>query len=142
MLITKYKKTTTATPAQIWDLWKDVNNWKSWDKGLEYSSLEGEFELGAKGRIQPKGGPKFRFSILESVPNKKFSDVTYLPLTKLIFTHEITKENNETVITQTVEMKGPLSWLFSKMLGNGFKKDVPAALNDLISMAESNNNER
>lgn len=137
MLITEHSKTTTASAEKIWSLWEDISNWNKWDDGIDFSELNGEFKAGTEGFLKPKGGPKLKFKLLEVVENKRFKDVTKLPFTKLIFTHDIKEENGKRIVTHKVEMAGPLSWLFNKILGQGFKNDVPGSVESLIKTAES-----
>lgn len=50
------KKVTIKTKAsreQVWKLWTDVNNWNTWDSEVAYSELNGNFEIGTFGILQP-----------------------------------------------------------------------------------------
>ncbi|GHU88747.1 hypothetical protein FACS1894174_03030 [Bacteroidia bacterium] len=38
--------TKEVTKEQMWKLWSDVNSWATWDKTIEFASLEGKFEAG------------------------------------------------------------------------------------------------
>ena len=40
---------------QMWKLFADVDKWPTWDKGVEFSKLEGKFEKGNHFMFQPKG---------------------------------------------------------------------------------------
>ena len=60
MLVIKHTVETTASPKAIWDIWQDVANWKSWDHGIEFSTIDGPFKEGTTGTLKPKGGPQVR----------------------------------------------------------------------------------
>lgn len=137
MFVAEYSKHTTASATDIWALWSDVSNWNKWDKSVEYSRLNGSFTPYSYGILKPKGGPKSKFILLEVVPNKKFTDSSSLPFAKIIFSHEIIEAQNGRVIKHTVEMKGAFSWIFNKILGKTFRRDLPEAVNKLVKMAES-----
>lgn len=136
MLIAHHSVKTKASPQAIWALWEDINNWSQWDHGIEHSKLFGLFEVGAKGWLKPAGGPKVNFEILELEFLKTFRDRSYLPLTKLDFTHRLSRDGDFTVVTQQVEMTGPLAFIFSKIVGTGIKKDMPLAMQKLVDLAE------
>jgi len=42
----------TATKEQVWNLWADVANWKSWDSTVKSSELYGNFREGTKGVVK------------------------------------------------------------------------------------------
>lgn len=144
MLLTRYSIETTAGPEYIWDLWTDVKNWNKWDHGLEMCDIYGKFQVGAKGWLKPKGGPKFKFEILEVEYLKKFKDRSNLPLTKLDFTHKIEKIGDIYLITHEVEMTGVLTFFFSRIIGKSIKNDLPHAMKNLVTQAEfkSKNNSK
>ncbi len=136
MLIIKHSIKTKAKPEAIWSLWKNINEWSQWDHGIEASQLDGPFETGSKGWLKPKGGPKVNFKLLEVVPLKKFHDRSFLPLANLDFVHTIESDGEYSTITHQVEMTGLLTFLFSKVIGNGIKKDMPFAMEKLVQIAE------
>ena len=84
---------TTVSKEQIWKLWSDVKNWKSWDEQVIESELNGAFELGRSGFLIPKGGPKTIFELIEVTKNKSFTSRSTLPLTKMDFIHTLNEEN-------------------------------------------------
>jgi hypothetical protein len=75
--------TKKATKEQMWKLFADVNNWNSWDEGIEYASMDGKFEKGNHFLLKPKGGPKVKIQLIEAIENRKFIDMTKFPLAKM-----------------------------------------------------------
>ncbi|PJD98889.1 MAG: polyketide cyclase/dehydrase and lipid transport [Leptospira sp.] len=136
MLITKHSIRIKVKPEAIWKLWEKIDEWPKWDHGIETSQLDGRFEAGSQGWLKPKGAPKVSFVIIEAVPFKKFHDRSFLPLTKLDFIHTIEQEGEYSVVTHQVEMTGLLTFIFSKIIGTGIKKDMPTAMEKLIQQAE------
>ena len=49
--------TKEATKEQMWKLFADVNNWHTWDNGIEFAKMEGKFEKGNHCILKPKEGP-------------------------------------------------------------------------------------
>lgn len=50
-----------AAPAEIWKCYADVTRWSTWDADLEFSQLDGSFEVGSSGRVKAKGAPAVKF---------------------------------------------------------------------------------
>lgn len=137
MQITKHSIKTNAKPEAVWALWENLNQWSQWDHGIEASHLDGSFKTGATGWLKPAGGPKVKFELLDVIPLKKFHDRSYLPLTKLDFIHTIEQDGDSIIVTHQVEMTGLLTFLFSKIIGTGIKKDMPSAMAKLVQLAEA-----
>ena len=55
---------TTASPETIWKIWVDVPNWEQWDKGLKTATLNGDFQLKARGQITSLEGRKTKFKVV------------------------------------------------------------------------------
>ena len=120
----------------IWNLWKDVENWKLWDDSVEYSTLNGNFESGTKGILKSKNGPKSTFVLKDCVQLKSFTTQSSLPFGKMNFVHLILEQNNELEIIHRVEMNGLLTFLFSKIIGKEIEKSLPEAVNKLVKLVE------
>lgn len=136
MLLIEHKVETTASPAQIWKVWEDVENWNSWDHGLEFSTIDGPFQTGTKGKLKPKGGPLVQTLLTEVEPLKRFVDEARLPGTKIIVSHSMRRSNEKTYVTHKIEMKGPLGWLFAFLIGRKMKKNLPNEMLSMVKKAE------
>jgi hypothetical protein len=136
MIVIRHSVRTKAKPEAIWALWSKIETWPIWDHGIEGGKVEGAFVTGAKGWLKPKGGPKVNFDLLDVQENRRFHDRSYLPLTHLDFIHTLEREGEFTIVTHQVEMKGLLTFIFSRVIGSGIKKDMPAAMAKLVEIAE------
>ena len=85
--------TKEVTKEQMWKLFADVNNWHTWDEGIEFAKMEGEFEKGNFFTLRPKGGPNVKVELLETVENKSFLDVTKFPLAKMFDNNNFSEFN-------------------------------------------------
>lgn len=128
---------TNASKDQIWKIWTDVSNWKSWDSQVVDSELFESFQQGSEGILTPKGGPKTKFELTEVTPNHSFTTTSKLPLGKMKVIHSIEKQNTELIITHKVEISGLSSFIFSKFIGEKLIKELPEALDKLVKQAES-----
>ncbi len=127
---------TNANREQVWELWSDVKNWNMWDKEVESSKIFGNFEVGVKGVMKPKSGPKAKFNILSCTRFEEFTSRSYLPFATIDFIHELTERNGQLYITHKVEISGALTFLFSKVIGKKVITELPKAMQNLSQMAK------
>ncbi|MBS0624860.1 MAG: SRPBCC family protein [Verrucomicrobia bacterium] len=138
MLIIEHTEKTKASPQAIWAIWKDVENWNTWDSGLEYSKIDGPFEAGTRGKLRPKGGPEFETLLTCVEPLKKFVDTAKLPLALFVMEHFIQESpDGMTLVTHRVEIQGFLAPFFAIVIGSGIKKNMPSEMRAMIKKAES-----
>lgn len=137
MLITEHSVTTTATPERIWEFWSDVETWHTWDRGLDSADIDGPFAAGTKGWLKPQKGPKVKLVLNEVRSNEFFHDTTHMPLAQIDFFHSMERADDITTLTQRIEMTGPTTFLFSRIVGAGLKKDLPSVMQELVRTAES-----
>ncbi|MCP4051139.1 MAG: polyketide cyclase/dehydrase and lipid transport [bacterium] len=128
-----------ATPETLWQLWSDVENWKKWDNSIEWSQMKAPFQEGSKGQLKPRNGPCTSFIVSTAVKNKRFVTQSKLPLTQLIFTHEIVEKENTISITHSIVIQGALSFLFSKIIGKSLVSELPESMINLKKLAEAIN---
>ncbi len=127
--------TKAVTKEQMWQLYADVNNWPNWDKSVEFAQLEGSFEQGNHFLFQPKGGPKMKILIFETVEHEKFVDLTTFPLAKMYGEHLLEETAAGLKITTTMKMKGILGWLWIKLVAQKIVDDLPADMEMQIQVA-------
>ena len=127
-MIKKTFSTTTneITSAQIWTLMADIDNWKTWDSGVEHSELRGRFETGSTFLLKPKGGPKVMIQLLAVEPVTYFKDKTTFLLAKMYGEHWYEETPEGVKITITMTMKGLLAGLWNKIV----MKDIVTHLAD------------
>lgn len=126
-------KTELSKKTTIWKKYKDVKNWNSWDKEIEFSNLKGDFKEGSRGSLKSIGGPKVNFELIEVEEEKKFVDITNLFLCKLIFTHTLEEKSGALEVTHKIRMEGFLTFFFKKVIGEELKKTLPKTMKNLVS---------
>ncbi len=129
---------TNATRKQIWNLWSDVKNWKQWDSEIVFSDLKGEFKVGNFGILKPKKGPKSKFKLASVNELSEFTTRSFLPFAEMDFIHEINEKDGELFITHGIEIRGLLSFFYSRVIGENLIKELPQAMNKLSKLAENN----
>lgn len=94
-------------------------------------------QVGTKGVLKPKGGPKVKFTVAECEPARVYTDVSALPGCKLTFQHTVAATAAGSELAVRVWLDGPLSWFWARTMGRGFRDSAPADLDRLISLVES-----
>ena len=127
--------TKEVTKEQMWKLFADVNNWHTWDKGIEFARLEGKFDKGNHFILRPKGGPDVKVELLETVENKGFLDVTKFPLAKMYDNHIFEETKEGLKITNTISMTGLLGFLWIKIVAQKIAAALPTDTQEQIKAA-------
>ena len=127
--------TTEATKEQMWKLFADVNNWHTWDSGIEFATMEGKFEKGNHFILKPKGGPKVKIALVETIENKKFVDCTTFPLAKMYGEHTFEETKEGLRITTTMKVEGALGFLWRKLVAQGIVDGLPKEMPEQVKAA-------
>ena len=127
--------TKEVTKEQMWKLFADVNNWHTWDEGIEFAKMEGEFEKGNFFTLRPKGGPNVKVELLETVENKSFLDVTKFPLAKMFDNHTFEETPQGLKFTNTISVTGVLGFLWRKIVAQKIVDSLPNDMQTQIKAA-------
>lgn len=129
---------TSSSPEQIWAIWTDVKNWKTWDIGLKDAEMKSSFQEGNKGIITSLEGRKSKFKVIEVNEGISYTYKTKLPLGSLYVKRYLSVNNNITTFTHEVWFKGISKGIFAKAFGKKFRKMLPEVLQNIKQLAESN----
>ena len=127
----------TTNPAHVFSTYKDVANWPTWDPETVSASIEGDFVVGATGKIKPGKEPETTITWVEVTPDKSFTVECKLPLCKMQFIHEMTTENDQTLVVNKIELTGLLSSVFGLLIGSKLKQGMNASLAGLKQHIEA-----
>ena len=130
--IIKHTIKTTATPAQIWAVWQEVERWVSWDHNIELCELDGPFQSGTTGRLKMRNSPLFQIVTTSVEPYKMFIQETKLFLAKNISKHFITQLDGTTLVTFQNEMHGPLALFYTFLIGSSIRKKIPVEMEEML----------
>ena len=128
--------TNEVTAEQMWKLFSDVNNWHTWDKEIEWAKMEGEFSKGNHFMMRPKGGPNVKIKLVETTPNKSFTDFTKFPLAKMYGTHTFENTSEGLKITTTMKVQGILDFLWIKLVAQKIVDGLPIEMQVQIQTAK------
>jgi hypothetical protein len=129
--------TSTAAPSAFFARWIDHESWTQWDTDTDWVKLDGPVAVGATGVLKPKGGPKTRFTVSALTPDQEYTDTSRMLGATLVFQHRAETVSGRTELEARVTLEGALARLWAAILGAGFAESVPAALNRLVELVES-----
>ena len=126
-------------PEHIFRLYQDAARWIDWDPEVTAASLPAGVKIGAKGGRKPRSGRKGKIEVVEVTPGQSFSVQSRLPLCRMLFGHSLASsgESGSTVATHWVEFKGPLSFVFRRLIGRSIQASLPNTMRGLKRASES-----
>lgn len=98
---------STATPEALWVFYSDVSRWPSWDEALRAVKLDGPFEAGTHGVMEPQGQSSLAFKLTEVTPNVSFANEARVGPMAIRFSHTLSRLTGGTRITHRVTVEGP-----------------------------------
>jgi len=127
---------STAGPNAVWRRYLDVEHWSDWSRnGVEWSHLDGPFEVGTKGKSKPPGSRALTFRLVAVEPDKLFASEVKVPGARLRFEHVIEPTEGGSRITHRVALEGPLAFLYTPLVRKGVEKGLPDGVDRLAVMA-------
>lgn len=128
--------TSTATPDAYFARWIDHDTWPQWSPDTEWVRVDGPVEVGTTGVLKPRGGPKVKFVISACTPGREYTDTSRLPGAHLVFQHTVEPAEHGCELRVRVTMGGPLTFVWSRIMGGGFRESVTADLDRLVRIVE------
>ena len=136
MTIATASALSSAPASAFFARWADMATWPEWNTDTAWVRLDGEFAEGATGVLKPRGGPKVRFTV-ERLDDHHFVDVSRMPGGRITFAHHIEETEAGTRIDVTVDIDGPLGFVWRRILGNDFRTALQPDLDRLVATAEA-----
>lgn len=127
---------SSASKASVWRRYVDVPHWSEWSQnGVEWSRLDGPFEVGTKGKSKPPGFPAGRFRLIAVDPEARFVSESRLPGARLVFEHVIEPVGEGVRVTHRATVDGPLAFLYARLLRRIIERSLPDGVERLAAMA-------
>ena len=120
----------------VWRRYVDVEHWCEWSQqGVEWSRIDGPFEVGTKGKSKPPGSPALRFQLVTVEPDATFVSEARLPGARMRFEHVIEPTERGSRITHRAGLDGPLAFLYTRSVRKGVEKGLPDGVERLADIA-------
>ena len=127
----EYSANSAASKEAVWRRYADVTRWCDWSPAIEWSRLDGEFQIGAKGKSKARGAPAAGFRLIRVEPNVGFASTTWLPGARVVFEHFIEPHDTGIRITHRVTLSGPLSRLYTRRMQSLTEHSLPEGVDRL-----------
>ena len=123
-------------PRSVWDrAYADASAWPEWNPEIKAASLDGAFELGASARVRFRNGARLRFRIVELEEGRLFTDEARLPLARMGHRHLLEPRDGGVRLTNTIYIEGPLSALWSRVLGGSAERAASEGQREAAGLA-------
>ena len=129
----------TDLPAEaIWArAYADAAAWPVWNPGISAAVLHGPLALGARARIRFRTGARMTFTVVEHDDGRLFTDEARLPLARMGHRHELEPAGDGTRLRNTIYVRGPLAWLWARVLGRRAAAALPASQEAIVALARA-----
>ena len=127
---------SSADPHDVWRRYVDVEHWSEWSqRGVEWSRIDGPFEVGAKGKSKAPGLRAASFELVAVEPDAFFASEVKLPGGRLRFEHQIEPSGPGSRITHRVTVEGPMAFLYTRVVRHGVESGLPDGVDRLAVLA-------
>jgi len=120
------------TAADVFAVWSDIDHWTDWQDDVAFAQLHGAFAAGSFFTFQPKGGPKLNLELVKVEHNRVFTDFTRFPLARMYGIHEFLDHKDGLELRTTMQISGPLAFLWRRLVMQNIVKDLPRQTDALI----------
>ena len=122
---------TDLSAAELWAVAADVANWPGWQPGVEAA----RFVAGGESLVVREWGRFVRRTVEESRPPSRLVVTASLVLAQTRTVYEFRPVAGGTRIGVTVQLLGPLRFLYSRSLGARLEQGLPELVRQLIERA-------
>lgn len=127
---------TELSPAQVWSVWTNVNQWHTWDSGLQKAEMNSAFQKGSKGTLISLEGRRSKFKIVDLDEGRSYTFRTPLLFSSLYVKRYLKTNKGRTTITHEVWFKGLTAGLFANKFGPKFREMLPSVMNKVVEKAQ------
>ena len=136
MIIIEKEIVASASPATIFQIYQEVDNWSQWDPDTKSSTLNNGLTLGSKGSLTPTKGNTVPMIITAVRENESFTATSKTVLFHMDFVHELMSVVGGTKIVHRVKISGLLKPLLALILRPQIERGLPVTLQRLKAQAE------
>ena len=129
----EYTAETTATPAAVWAVLRDLDRWAEWDTSMEWVRLDGPLAVGSSVVMKPIGQDPITSTITAVDEGVRYADETVFGEVTLRFSHTLhPTADGGTRVVHRLEVDGPDAAAVGAMVS----EDFPEAMAGLLAAAE------
>ena len=119
----------------VWKVWTDINNWHTWNPGIEKCTLNQPFAVGSVFTLKPLGVSAFQIELVAVEEGRLFTDCARFPGAKMYGMHELEETPHGLKLATTMTITGPLGFLWRKIVGEKIVAKTPEQTDALVARA-------
>lgn len=127
----------SATPATIFRIYQDVENWRRWDPDTQSSTLDNGLALGSRGALTPAKGSTVPLEVTSVQENRSFTVTSRTLLFRMDFDHDLEPIEGGTRVVHRVRIAGFLEPFLALLLAPRIDRGLPVTLQRLKARAEA-----
>lgn len=122
---------STQTPATaVWSRWVNPNRWSDWDPRVSSATADGDLEVGTQVKVKLRKGGTVRQHVAALEPDRRLVTEYALPGGRVGHEHTVEPRGAGSEVTHRLYVAGPLSGMWSLLLGRKKMRDAVAAFTD------------
>jgi hypothetical protein len=106
--------TADVSAERLWEVIADVPNWPTWQRDVEFA---GPTAVGVGPILVRANGALARQMVEEFSPPTRFACLSRRPLARIRTVHEFEPDGRETRVRVTLQVFGPLGFLYRRLAG-------------------------
>jgi hypothetical protein len=119
-------------------LWSDPSTWQDWNPNVQRMEVNGPFATGTTGIMHTPAGQHHQIEFTNVRPGQSFDlETSVIPLTHFTFHCEVVPGAGGSTISQSLNISGPLGFVFGPMAGDRVAASFEPLLAGLASKAEA-----
>lgn len=137
MWVHDYEQRIDLAPEQLWPVLADVQGWPAIDVNIGRLEIAGAPAAGTAFVLQPRGGPRLRFTISAFEPPRYYADTCHLLGATMTTRHELlaSLDGPGTRIVVRIEVRGALAWFWGIAVGRRHAAGLPAQTERFVAAA-------
>jgi uncharacterized protein YndB with AHSA1/START domain len=128
---------TRASAQSVWQVWSDPSTWHEWNPNVERMEMNGPFANGSTGVMHTPAGQHHQIRLTNIQPGRSFDlETKVIPLTEFTFHCEVVPNAGGSTVSQSLNVSGPLGFVFSPLAGDRIAASFEPLLKGLADKAE------
>lgn len=132
-----YSKTfDDVTKESVWKIWRDVNNWQKWHTDIHHCTIHTPFLAGGHFILKSNFSPTTKAKLITVEKNESFTYCISFLGGKMYTTHDMTETPDGLKLTTTLEVSGPLRFIWHKLCAKKIAATLPEQTQSLINLCK------
>lgn len=132
----EHRVSINASPERIFEIYREVAKWNTWDVGTKSAAIGGPFEAGTRGQMTQFEGNAIPMVLTKVAEGKSFTFESRISHFRMEFDRELHADGDVTCVVHRVSFSGLLSAVIAPLVAKRINAGLPTTLNNLKRLAE------